>query len=289
MTYARRRIDVTLQLGSGTFGENVGDTVTLSGLRVGAYVASVGGEAQGTCQCRIFGLPLSLVNQLTTIGPVGWQIRGKNAIQIAAGIDGDALSTVFEGTILNAWGELSQQPDGALSIFGTSAAVAALKPAQATSFKGSVDVATIMAQFAQTMGFTFENNGVSVILSNPYFSGSTLDQVKAAARAARIAYSTDNGILAIWPRTGFRQGDIPVLAPGAGLVSYPTFNETYLSARATFTPAASLGGQFRIQDSAITLANGLWTIASVNHTLESQMPNGQWFTDLQGYVADGTK
>jgi hypothetical protein len=287
MTLARRRIDVTLQLGSGTFGENVGDTVTLTGLRVGAYVASVGGEAQGTCQCRIFGLPLSLINQFTTIGPVGWEIRGKNAIQIAAGIDGEALSVVFQGTILNAWGELSQQPDGALSIFGTSAAVAALKPAQATSFKGTVDVATVMAQFAQTMGFTFENNGVSVILSNPYFSGSTLDQVKAAARAAHIAYSTDNGVLAIWPRNGARQGNVPVLAPGAGLVSYPTFNEAYLSARATFTPSANLGGQFQITNSSISLANGLWNIVSVNHSLESQTPNGQWFTDLQGYSANG--
>ncbi len=284
MSFIRRRIDVTITLGDGEFGNNLGDTVTLTGLRVMANIASVGGEAQGQCQARIFGLPLSMINRLTTIGPAGMAIRGQNGIEIAAGNEGDALSTVFKGSIFYAYGELAQAPEVALSVYGLSAALASVKPVGATSYVGAVDVATVMAGFAQEMGFTLEGNGVSVMLQNPYFPGpDTLSKVRQAAQAARIGFCVDNGVLAIWPQNGYRTGDVPIISPGAGLVSYPTFNEQYISVRTVFLPSAVLGGRFTVAKSAVTPANGTWNTASVVHNLESQVPNGQWFTDLQGW------
>lgn len=279
----RRRIDVTISLGEGQFGETLGDTVVLPDLRVMAYIAYVGGEAQGQCQARIFGLPLSTINQLTTIGPVGWQIKGKNSIAIAAGDDGASLTTIFTGTIIDAWGEMGQAPNVGLSVWATSAAVAALKPSQASSYTGATDVATIMQTLAATGGFKFENNGVQATLDSPYLYGTVYDQIRQVGTAARIGWTVQNGTLAIWPATGYRAGDVPVLSPGAGLVGYPSFNERYMGVRSTFLPAAQLGGLFTVQGSSIAPANGTWNIASVNHSLESQVPNGQWFTDIQGW------
>lgn len=286
MSFVRRRIDVTITKGTGPYGENVGETIKLTGLRVMAYIASVGFETQGTCEARIFGLPLKLINDLTTIGPIGMQVRGKNRIQIDAGDEGSVLTTIYKGTIIYAYGEFQAAPDVALNIYAQSAADAALKPVEPTSINGAADVANLMAGFASDMGFAFENNGVSGSLSNPYFPRTTLEKVKACAASAGINYSTDNGVLSIWPKGGARKSSIPVISPTTGMVGYPTFSSQYVGVRSLFMPSAIQGGQFKIENSQ-TAANGTWNIATVNHSLESQVPNGQWFTDLQGWGSQG--
>lgn len=81
-----------------------------------------------------------------------------------------------------------------------------------TSVKGSVDVATLMGQLAQSMGYSFENNGVSVQLSNPYLPGTAIDQVKALARGAGIDLYVDDNVLAITPANTPRGGLIPEIS-----------------------------------------------------------------------------
>lgn len=284
MTLVRRRIDVTITLGAGEFGEDVGDTVTLTGHRVVAEMAAVGGDAQGQIQLRIYGLPLATINRLTSIGPIATEIRGKNRVMVAAGDDGSALSTIFEGTIDQAYGDFQSAPDVALNINALSALGAAVKPVGASSYKGSIDAAVVLANLAELMGFAFENNDVSVQLSNPYFPGTALDQVKACARAANIRYTIDRNILAIWPKNGVRQGEVPIVSPATGLVGYPVFSSAGLGVTSIFQPSVRQGGQIEVV-SSLGVACGVWNIFNVLHRLESERPNGPWFTFMNCYRA----
>lgn len=287
-SFEPRRIDVTITLGAGQFGANVGDTMTLTGYRVQAYINQWGGDTQGTAQARIYGLPIDTLNRLTSVGPLAPSVRAGSTVQIAAGIDGQALSTVFLGTIYGpnggAWAEMQEAPNTALVVEGAAAAVAALQPVGASSYSGATQVSSIMSDLAKEGGFAFENNGVQVVLDNPYFPGSTLTKIQACARAAGIYYDIHAGVLAIWPGNGSRvQSDAHIITPWNGLVGYPTYSQQGIQIRTLFDPRFALGKQFTIQKSLMTPANRTWNTYSVSHSLESQTPNGAWFTDVMGW------
>ncbi|MEX3614581.1 MAG: hypothetical protein VB141_12710 [Burkholderia gladioli] len=97
MTFAKRRIDVTITLGEGQFGDDKGKDVTLTGLRMQASVVTYTGEAQGALQLRVFGLPLDMINRLTRTSVIQNQLR-PNSILLAAGTD-ESMSTVYMGQI----------------------------------------------------------------------------------------------------------------------------------------------------------------------------------------------
>lgn len=283
MTFSRKRIDVTLSLGTGQFGADGSNTVTLSGLRVKALIQAAPGDAMPAAQVQIFGLPLDMVNQLTSVGLVNAAVRLQNTMLIAAGDDETGLTTVYDGTISESWGQFEGMPDVPLNVIAVAGLAASLKPVNAISFQGQADVATIMSRLAQTMGFAFENNGVQVQLANPYFPGTALAQARACARAADIYMTIDRGTLAIWPKNVARaqQGDTPLISVATGMVGYPAFSSNGIALTTLFNPHIKPGGQVQVQ-SSLPIANGVWLVSEVAHTIESETPNGQWFTRVLG-------
>jgi len=277
--FVKRKIDVTINLGEGAFGEQKGPDVTLSGHRVSLSLALMGGESQPASHMRIFGMPLDRMNQLTCIGTVQQEIR-KAQVLIAAGDEGGPMSVVHMGTILTAFAEMNSAPEVAFDVTSQTGLFEAVKPVNARSYKGAADAADIMKDLAGDMGVAFENNGVSVILQNPYFPGCSLAQVQRCANAARIDYSLDRGTLAIWPRTGARKlsGDIRV-AKDTGMVGYPTFSSQGIMVRTLFNPDVVLGASISVETD-LTPAKGRWKVVGLAHTLESEVPNGAWFTDM---------
>jgi hypothetical protein len=283
MSFTKKRIDVTLTLGTGQFGDSGSNSVTLSGLRVQTIVQAAAGEAMPATQTRIYGVPLDMMCQLTQVGLINSAVRFNNSILIAAGDDETGLTTIYDGTIKESWADLAGQPDAALNVIGVAGLAASLKPVGALSFQGAADVATILEGLASTMGFTFENNGVSVQLSNPYFPGTALAQARACARAADIYMIIDRGVLAIWPKNSARTGgDIPVISDTTGKVGYPTFSSNGLGLITLFNALLKPGGLVQVQ-SALTPACGTWKLTEASHTLESETPNGQWFTRILAF------
>jgi hypothetical protein len=78
--YAKRRIDLTISLGEGQFGDNKGKDVTLSGLRISTAINYYQGAIQAEALIRIFGLSLEMINRLTRIGPIGNQFRNNSIL-----------------------------------------------------------------------------------------------------------------------------------------------------------------------------------------------------------------
>jgi len=136
------------------------------------------------------------------------------------------------------------------------------------------------------MGLTFENNGVSVKLSNPYYSGSPWTQAVRLAQHANVDMVVDRGILAISPRGKPRSGDAVLISPETGMVGYPAFRENSIIVKSIFNPAVKVGGQIQVE-SSLTPANGTWIVNRMVLDLECLMPHGRWFQTIEATPSGG--
>mgnify|MGYP007113767047 FL=1 len=196
------------------------------------------------------------------------------------------MSEVFGGTIDRTWRDARQAPEVYLNIIALAGLFEIVKPVPPRSYNGPVDVALIMADLAKQIGAAFENNGVSVQLSNSYLPGTAWMQIQAAAIAAKINVVFERGVLAIWPKDGARAGGIPVISPETGLVGYPSFSSNGLELTSVFNPNVVQGGQVDIRSSLLG-ANGRWNVNNVVHAIDAEVPNGNWFTHIQGFPVTG--
>lgn len=280
MSFSKKRIEVTIHLANGEFDQSGTNTVTLKEHRVTANITNAGGDSMGALAMRVYGLTQEMMNRLTVVGPIAAAIRAQNKVSVSAGDDENGVRLIYSGVIDQAWSDCANAPDVFLNLVAFAGLDAAILPVDASSYKGGAEVATMMETLAGVMGLTFENNGVAVTLSNPYFYGTALTQVRDIARAAGIDFVIDRGTLAIWPRDGFRESDPISINPQNGLVGYPSFSSNGLVLTTEFNPAYKLGAQV-IVESSLQVACGTWTTYTVNHSLESERQGGPWFSQIQ--------
>lgn len=281
MTYLVREIDVRFQLGQGNFGESGADTVDVTGLRVACSIQKNGGVSLSRLTMKVYGLTLSTMNRLSTLGkPL---VDGRNnTVTVTAG-DAAGKAVVFSGTIYEAWVDGAGAPELAFVVNAYTGLLDSLRPLPPSSFPGPADAAVIVSGLAQQMGYGFENGGVTgVLLSNPYFPGTGRQQLEAVARAGGFNFFVDDvlNVIAIWPRDGSRGGEIPLINAQTGLVGFPTHTENGIIVTSLFNPAIVFGRSIRVE-SVLTPASGTWTVFAVSHDLESQAPGGAWFTKAQ--------
>lgn len=284
MAFTKKKIDLTFKLGTGAFGESGYDTVKVSNLRVQANIANPGGVSMGSASVRVYGLTSSLMNQLVSVSRnIDGQITMRfNEMQIDAGDEVSGMSHVFAGQMAVSLIDMSNAPDVALDITAHAGLLEAVKTISPRSYSGSADAAIIMASLAEENGYAFENNGVSVILSTPYFWGSPREQMKSCARAGNFNWTIETGTLAIWPKGGSRGGAVPLVSTDNGMVGYPVFSSVGgVSVRTLFNPLLQVGRKCRVESSLIH-ATGTYSMFNVSHEIESETPNGKWFTTFEG-------
>ncbi|VWB80331.1 bacteriophage protein [Burkholderia lata] len=291
MSFTRKKINLTFKLGRDTNGVQYSfdgkyDTVTVSGLRIQATIANAGAPSMGQASLIIHGLTPSLLNQLSSMNRLeGGQVSTRfNQLLIEAGDEATGMSLIFQGQVAVAMPTYNNAPDVALQVTAYAGLFEALKVAPALSVRGSVDAAVIMQNLATQNGYMFENNGVSVILSTPYFPGSPKRQMEACANAANINWSLDNGTLAIWPKGGSRGGVVQTISPETGMIGYPAGTPAGgVLVRTLFNPHLHYGAAVQVE-SSLPFANGKFVLFDIAHDLESETPNGQWETSFSGSV-----
>ena len=281
MSFARRRIDVSFRIaGPNGIPGATGNTLVASGLRVHATISKPG-LVPGVAQVRIYGLPLSAMNQLSTIGMPRMSANG-NEITIAAG-DDRGTSVVFVGQINEAYADLNEAPNSPLVVHAQTGLLDQMRAVQPTSYKGSVDAVQVLAFLAQgaSPALQLENNGVQgVMLANPYYPGTIGQQIEQVCRHGDIDFVIDGGVLAIWPRGGTRSGVVPLVSADTGLIGYPRYSQAHIAIDCEFNAQISPGRQVEVR-SIITPASGLWAVQSVTHQIESEVPDGAWLTHAE--------
>lgn len=278
MALAERLINVTFTLGEGSFGDTGQNTVKLSGLRISAKIVKAGGPSMSTLQMQVYGMTLSQMNQLSTLGMAPRLVR-RNTVLVEAGDANSGMGTVFIGTITNAWADMQSAPDVPFRVEAHTGLIEAVSVQPPSSFTGPTSVATIMSGLAVAMGLTFENNGVKTVLANPYFYGSPREQAKACAEAAGCEWIIDGNKLAIWNVGGFRGGEIPLISKLTGMDNYPSYTSMGISVRTLFNPSIGYGGKIKVE-STLKPASGEWVVFSLDYDLESKVPKGRWFTTI---------
>ena len=305
---ADREITVTFHLGTGAFGPGGQDTVTLSGLRVGAHIEVVGDLSASTATVRIEGMPLTTMNRLSVAqlaGDLYQPTASTITIQAGDASQGGTLPMIFTGHIQEAFIDFEGAPEVAFQVTAMSAGFAAVQAITPTSFSGPASVATILSAIATKAELAFSNNGVTAVLQNHYSAGSTHDQIYQVCQASRTVNLIMGNTLTIWPRGRRPTTFIPQISAETGLIGYPAYNAagvaftTVFDGRLTFQqtielqsaylPAAWTNQSGGLQPNAPS--NGQWVVFKVTHELQSQMPDGPWFTHVVAVapiIAKGT-
>lgn len=277
-SFVKRKINVRIIANKGSKEEK---EINLEGLRCSVHAIHYVGTIQGQLRLQIWGMSLEQMDGLTVFGPI-MQERRFNEITVSAGDEGGPMPIVYSGCIYEAYADINAAPNVRFSIRAMSAAADQVNIVKSRSHKGGVDAAVILADLAKEMGKTFENNGVSVVLQNRTYNGTALTQAIEVARDANINISIDRGILAIWPREGYRDGDPIEVSSETGMVGYPVFSGNGVVCTTIFNPDIDCGRAVEVK-SSMKVASGKWNVTRVNHFLESEVAGGAWFTQIATY------
>jgi hypothetical protein len=291
MTFVSRKIDVQLALDGDTF-DGSHNTVLLSGLRCVAAVRSYSGSTgsfASQLEITIFGMKGSDMAKLSTLGFSSGTYR-KNLINVFAGDDKAGMSQVFSGGITYGDVNYNAMPDVGVTLIASALANVQYNAIAASSYKGTMNVATMLEGIAKNANLAFQNAGVTAKLKNHACGGTAYDQIKDVCRAANICYAIQNGTLTIWPATGSRDSTLINIGPNSGLVGYPRYVINGIEVASEFNPEVEVGRTVNISSSipdpkvgevSVPGANGQFYVWGVSHDLASEMPGGPWFTTLQ--------
>ncbi|EBO4965783.1 hypothetical protein ABGX67_004937 [Salmonella enterica] len=272
MSYVQRDITVEFTLSDGrTFDKGKGNILTIPGAKCFATVTVYGGTAGTQITLYIWGLSPAHMADLSYRGV--WRPAQSTANKMRVKADG---RLIFEGDITDAYADYNQAPDIPLILTGQVSFNLRNQTAADFSAKGDVPVADIIRALASSAGLKFENQGVSRSLSNPHFSGNLVQQMLDAASAADINIDLgDVEKVTIWPKD--KALDIPAvhISPDHGLIGYPVYTMTGLSATTIFCPDLFIGRRVHLE-SSLPNVTGDYSLTGVIHTITSRTVGGPW-------------
>lgn len=280
MSLSRRHLQFKIKLGQGTFASGDQET-TIEGLRSSVEIERLGlGSAQA--DVRIYGMAQELMNRLTTNYQFYLEQRRPNLLTILAGDDDGGMAVCFSGTIYWSWCDARQQPDIAFWISAAPGQYSATQAVPPVSFKGTVDAVIVARGIAEQMHYTLAANGVDARINSPYLPGSPKSQIEALCRAVDCLYEIDetNQTIWMWPKGGQKSDVVADVSPDTGLIGYPAFTQSGIQFSTLYNPSIEIGKKVRMK-SGLEPANGEWLALKVSHSLESDMPDGRWFTTVE--------
>jgi hypothetical protein len=202
----------------------------------------------------------------------------QSVVTVQAGTSESGMSVIYSGPIAMAMTDYTGAPHVSFYVTSLAAQGLALAATPPNSYKGGADAAVVMSDLARLQNMPFENNGVSgVIIHNPYFHGSPLDQMQQCADTGGFEMAVVNRTLAIWPKGGARGKLIPLVSPQTGLVGYPVRTPIGVTFTTLFNPSINPHSRVELKTSVIQ-CSGQWNITGMDYVLESEVPHGAWFS-----------
>jgi hypothetical protein len=164
MSFIQKLLQCSITMANGVFdgGQNSATIQTTGGLnatdlRMSASITVTGSSIPGIMDLAIYGLPLSLMNQLSTVG-TNYLRRLKNTISLSAGEVGGQFNLVFQGLIEIAFVDAAAQPQVCLRIHATpNGSYFSVKPVPPISKQGAQPASDMISSIAGQMGLKFEN------------------------------------------------------------------------------------------------------------------------------------
>lgn len=302
----KRALDVNFDLVTGGFGPDGKDNLTLSGHRVRAYITNAGMASGSSLSLRVEGMSLSNMNRLSVIrARQTWQ--NANRITLLGGDETNPMTVIFSGYVTAAFADFTGSPNVAFQVEANNLSLAAVKIPPPISFSGPVSFLTIVSIIANHMGWGVVNHGVTAVFENFYGWGDDRSILERLALSVKAVFHLDEEManLHVWPRdyayTG-SEGSMPHISAKSGLIGYPAYSDagvlfeclfnpyirynSPVQLESEYAPAGWVNNQNGQMPSSSTPANGIWMPYIIEHTLESEIPDGQWSTFV-GAVRNG--
>jgi hypothetical protein len=280
-SYNKKQIKYVITIEGRKFTSSGSDTIEIIGYRSSCYIDHAGGAQLSTGQIQIYGLSQSDMNSITTLN---WNLQEQNRtlIDVFALDDSNTYETlIFRGNVINAWGVYANMPDVYLHIYAVNNWYNLMTPYPIISYRGSTKISTVIAKITNDLGLHFENIGVEAVLNNPYLTNTAINQIRTIAKHAKVDVYFDNNSVVICNEGQPRGGVDVIINQESGMMNYPTFDNLGVNVEILFNPFLTFGGKITIQ-SDLPRANGDFTAISISHTLQSEFPNGQYFSLVRG-------
>jgi hypothetical protein len=286
-SFSVKRLRASLILPQGVFAGTNSNTLVIDNLRMSAKLECASGNFTNFCAIQIWGMQQVDMNSVTVL--FGQDGNAQNVAALAVlrlEVGGDTPNSwlqIFSGQFQEASPDYRSIPEVCLTVTAATGYGAQILPVPPISVRGPAAIASLASQIAQKLGFPLENNGVTGVLSSPYFVGTLMEQWRQLMEAARTDFYFDaNGTLVICPRGQGRQGRVAVaINAQSGMVGYPTLNRFGCTVKVVFNPAIALGAPVQIQGSEVPGCDGLWFPRTMRHDIDTIKPAGQWFTTLE--------
>lgn len=317
-SFTRKQIRVTFTIRSSSNPGLVLDQETLSGYRCQIEVTNAGLAQGSALSLRIYGLSLPLMNRMSLMPAympaANFDLTRTtlNSILVEAGDEERGMATIFDGVVTTAFADFSTAPEPAFQIVSYDVVTPSTKVIPPHSFPAGVSVAGIVSRIAADAGYSFVNYGVNVWTTAPcYLHGTLADQVKQLHKAYRFIFSypkvSDVGSremhqVRIWSQNlkDIGGGLIPRISRKTGLVGYPAYSNYGVSFTSLFDHRLQFMSTFELESDYLPAAwvnnqsgqvapmpaNGTWVPTMVTHELDSEIPQGRWFTRVEAIRTD---
>lgn len=287
-SFRRKRLQFMIAFEKEDFGDKQ-NTVVLEGYRASVTIDVAGVDlGQSFMACRIWGVPKSIMDLIDTRGNKS-DTGGAQPmnIKIAADDGSGQFVDVYIGHVMYAFPDYNSAPNVPIEIQASSANRFIWDAPAASSYKGAFDVAKAIEGLAKRMGFAFENAGVTEKLADQYVWGSTMNQIRTLARAARIVCLIANKKVKIWPNGKTNGYPVLKLSPQTGLIGYPKWEKNGIAITHLFNQNIVQGTEVDLNTS-IEAQQGRWYVhPPIRHLLDAEMPNGKWQTEARLFRTPG--
>ncbi|MDL2169772.1 hypothetical protein [Asaia sp. HumB] len=320
-SFTQKKIRVTFTVASRGLGNgSTSDEVTLEGYRCQIEVLSAGLRVGQSCNLRIYGVSLPIMNRLSMlaypIDPVYLDaIRTTyNTVRVEAGDDETGLATIYYGIISEAFADFSSIPEPAFQVYSQSVQGPNVAIVPAQTYKAGTSIAEIISNLAAQSGYTFVNYGLNARLPADQYLHGTLDQqIGQLYKAFKFIHTIRNGEatasdtapryqVTVWSRNlqDIQAAVIPKISARTGLIGYPSYNSSGIYFTTLFDRRLQFMAPIEVDSSYLPEAwvnnqsgqvapipvNGTWIPSLVAHELDAEIPNGRWFTRVEAVRAD---
>lgn len=291
MSFVQRLLNFTFTLERGSFTNSPGsNTTTVSGLRATCKILKAGFPQMGKALIRIYGMDLSTMNDLSTLGQRIFQYP-LNQVIVEAGDINSGMSIAFWGIIQDAYIDFSEAPNVAFQIEAFTETGLSVLPKVPVSINGSADAVQVLSGLANAANMAFENNGVSgVAIPNLYLYGSPLAQIQDMAKQLKFVIgvgidgTAPGGTLAIWNLKQGRNGLAPLISSEDGsMIGYPSYTPNGILVQCLYNPSIAFQKSIVVHSKFLPAANRTWQVFGLDHDLDGMMPNGKWQTTVQAF------
>jgi hypothetical protein len=281
-SFFKRKLKIILTLQKGSFKGGEGNAYSISDLAMSVRVDKLGPPDFGKASATIWGLPLEIMEQLSTLNMHPLFVR-RNYINIYAGDDTQGFNQIYAGTITKASGDFNSAPDVRFNIESQIGFFGAVTAQGDNVVNGTQSASTFIERQVKLAGFTFKNEDVSGTVKNAVFTGSPIEQARQCAKqiGAELVLDDDKAILI--KNGASRKGNAVLLKADTGLLGYPTMSQNGIDLKCIFNPNLRFAGIIKLE-TIVPKCSGQWRIVKLSHTLDSNLPNGgKWESAITAY------